>query len=125
MNKKLTFALIGGDMRQARLAAFLADDGHEVRVYALEKCTLPENVTRGYDTSELRKRCDCVVLPIPVFAEYGRLNTPLSINSYLIDDLFALLPTGQTVIAGKIDNAVFEKAGRSGIRLYKSEAKRS
>ncbi len=118
MDRKLTFSVLGGDMRQARLAALLADDGHNVRAYALDKCTLSANVARGYDTSELAKRCDCVILPIPVLSGEGLINTPLSVDSHSVGDLFSLLPTGQTVIAGKVDNALFEKAGRSGIRLY-------
>ncbi len=118
MDKKLSFALVGGDMRQAQLAALLANDGHTVRAYALDKCPLAENISRGDNLSELSRHCDCVVLPIPALTDGDRLNAPLSADSYLIDDLFALFHTGQTVIAGKVNNALFEKAGRSGIRLY-------
>ena len=118
MDRKLSFAVLGGDMRQARLAALLADDGHNVRAYALDKCALSPNVARGYNISELAKRCDCLILPIPVLSGEWLINTPLSVDSHSVNDLFSLLPTGQTVIAGKVDNALFEKAGRSGIRLY-------
>ena len=37
MKAKMKFALIGGDMRQAKLADLLADDGHFVSAFALDK----------------------------------------------------------------------------------------
>ncbi len=118
MDKKLTFSLVGGDARQGRLAELLASDGHNVSAYALEKCALASSVSQKNNMEELSKPSDCVILPIPIRSEGGLLNAPLSDKAYSPEDLFSLLPAGQTVIAGKIDNALFEKAGRSGIRLY-------
>jgi len=114
----LSFAVVGGDARQAHLAELLAADGHSVRAYALEKHTFSDAVTKAYDFSELTHRVDCVILPLPLLGEGNQLNTPLAIDCYLADDLFSLLPTGQTVVAGKVGHEMFEKAGRNGIRLY-------
>lgn len=118
MDTKKTFAVVGGDMRQCHLAELLAADGHTVRAYALEKYNFTDAVTRCYNFQELTKRVDCVVLPLPVEAEAGQLNTPLSPNSYLLEDIFNLFHTGQTVVAGKVDHRLFEKAGRSGVLLF-------
>ena len=62
--------VMGGDPRQAALAALLADDGHSVHTYALEqgagmKC---EPSTAGAD------RADCVILPLPASGPDGGLN---------------------------------------------------
>jgi len=118
MTKKLDFAIVGGDGRHARLASILADDGHRVFVYALEKAKLSENVIRSRDISLLSKAVDCVILPIPLQDAKGDLNTPLSDEKLEIRSVFSLFPTGQTVIGGKIDNDIFEFAGRCGIHLY-------
>ena len=64
----------GGDPRQAALAELLADDGHSIHTYALERgegmaC---EPSMAGAD------RADCVVLPLPAADPDGRLNAPLA-----------------------------------------------
>ena len=118
MDKTFTFAVVGGDMRQAHLAELLAADGHNVRAYALEKYNFSDAVTKAYNFQELTKRIDCIVLPLPLAGEAGMLNTPLALNTYLIEDIFNLFHAGQTVVAGKVDHSLFEKAGRSGVRLY-------
>jgi len=116
-NKRI-FSVVGGDLRQAHLAELLADDGHTVFAYALEKHSFSDRVTKSYQMTDLTRRVDCVILPLPVYGDSDMLNTPLSLNTYAVEDLFSLFPTGQTVVAGKADHALFEKAGRSGVRLY-------
>lgn len=118
MSKKLKFAVVGGDARQIQLAALLAEGGHDVYAFALDRAEPLGDVICGGDISRLSEKFDCVVLPIPLRADEEHLNAPLSSYQYLIDDIFSVLPTGQTVIAGKVDNSLFAKAGRSGIRLY-------
>ena len=117
MANTLSFAVAGGDARQVQLASLLAKDGHKVFAFALDLAELGENVICG-DISNLSEKFDCVVLPIPVRSDAEHLNAPLSSHQYCIDDLFSAFQTGQTVIAGKVDNTLFAKAGRSGIRLY-------
>lgn len=118
MDTKRTFAVVGGDMRQAHLAELLAADGHTVHAYALEKYTFSPAVIRAFDFQELTSRIDCVILPLPIAGEAGTLNTPLSLNTYLLEEIFNLFPTGQTVVAGKVDHELFARAGHNGVRLY-------
>ena len=65
MRNELNLWVIGGDMRQAKLAELLADDGHTVHAFALEQLgklpgVLPEESLEGVALA------DCVVLPLPV-----------------------------------------------------------
>lgn len=118
MPKKLRFAVVGGDARQVQLASLLADGGHEVHAFALDRAEINANVICGDEISHLSGKFDCIVLPIPVRVDEEHLNAPLASYQYGIDELFSLFATGQTVIAGRVDNTLFAKAGRSGIRLY-------
>lgn len=118
MKKKLDFAIVGGDMRQATLAGLLSADGHRVFAYALEKADVGENIIPITDISDLSKNVDCVILPLPAKSGKGFLNAPLSDIKIKIEDMFSLFPIGQTVIGGKLDNSLFEMAGRCGIRLF-------
>ena len=118
MTEKLKLAVVGGDARQAKLCNLLANDGHIVISYALDKATLSRDVLRRNDLSSLSQRFDCIILPVPVCSDEKHLNAPLSESEYRIDEIFSLISPGETVIGGRIDNALFTKAGRSGIRLY-------
>ena len=118
MPHKLNFAVVGGDERQVKLCELLAHDGHVVSAFALDKAEMSGGITSGCDTSELRNKYDCVILPVPVKSDAEYLNTPLSAYRYKADDILSLFPTGQIVVAGKVDNALFAKAGRNGIRIY-------
>jgi len=118
MNKKLKFAVVGGDLRQVRLASLLAGDENDVYTFALDRAELSDGVYSSGNISNLSKKYDCIILPIPIKSDSKHLNAPLSSYQYSIDELFSQITTGQTVIAGRVDNSLFEKAGRSGIRLY-------
>ena len=48
--------VVGGDPRQAALAAALEEDGHEVHTFAMGR---KEDTLAGID------RADCVILPLP------------------------------------------------------------
>ena len=41
MRHELNFWVLGGDMRQGKLAQLLAEDGHRVHTYALEDGAVP------------------------------------------------------------------------------------
>ena len=118
MTEKLKLAVVGGDARQAKLCNLLANDGHIVISYALDKAKLSQDVLRRTDISSLSQKFDCIILPVPVCSDEKHLNTPLSESEYRIDEIFSLILPGQTVIGGRISNALFSKAGRNGIHLY-------
>ena len=86
----------GGDPRQAALAELLADDGHSVHTYALERgermrC---EPSMAGAD------RADCVVLPLPAAGPDGKLNAPLAGSGHELAEVLDALRPGQLVCAG-------------------------
>ena len=41
MRQELNFWVLGGDMRQGKLAQLLSEDGHRVHAYALEEGVVP------------------------------------------------------------------------------------
>ena len=105
--------VMGGDPRQAALAALLADDGHSVHTYALEqgagmKC---EPSTAGAD------RADCVILPLPASGQDGGLNTPLSERRHHLEEVLDGLRPGQLVCAGMVDGRLKELADARGLTL--------
>lgn len=103
----------GGDPRQAALAALLADEGHSVHTYALErgagmKC---EPSMAGAD------RADCVILPLPAAGADGKLNAPLSADSHDLEEVLDLLRPGQLVCAGMVGEGLRRMTKERGLLL--------
>lgn len=117
MRQTLNFWVLGGDLRQARLAQLLAEDGHRVHAYALE-----EGLTPGGDlTLEASlagaDRADCVILPLPAADGQGRLNSPLSQVRTDLDRVLAALVPGQVICGGRVDPATADLAARRGLAI--------
>ena len=103
----------GGDPRQAALAALLADDGHSVHTYALERGegTACEPSMAGAD------RADCVVLPLPAAGPDGRLNAPLAAKGHELEEVLDALRPGQLVCAGMAGEGLEGMARERGLVL--------
>ena len=93
MNK--TFGVIGGDRRQAELARLLAEDGHSVRTYGLDRWKAGESGTLYYAAA-----ADVVVLPLPLCKGDGVLNCEE--GAVPTADLFRRLRPGQRILAGQV-----------------------
>ncbi len=103
----------GGDPRQAALAALLADDGHSVHTFALERgegmrC---EPSMAGAD------RADCLVLPLPAAGPGGLLNAPLAAAEHGLAEVLDALRPGQLVCAGMAGEELVEMARNRGLVL--------
>ena len=116
MRNELNFWVVGGDMRQAKLAELLSADGHAVHTFALEELGPLEGVRqeKGLAEAEL---ADCVVLPLPAAGGDGRLNTPLSRQSLPLAEVFSALRPGQVVCAGRVDAPARAQAEALGLTL--------
>ena len=77
LKQEYYFWVVGGDLRQVKLARLLQSDGHTVQTFALEQRPEPGELT-GSDTLRGVERADCVILPLPCAGEEGMLNAPLS-----------------------------------------------
>ena len=93
--QRRNFWVVGGDDRQAVLAGLLADDGHKVQVYGMERRLCCEPAPDGIG------RADCVILPLPAVDGKGVLHTPLSGQLLPAGELLTRLTPGQLVLAGK------------------------
>ena len=116
MRNELNFWVVGGDMRQAKLAELLSADGHTVHTFALEELGPLEGVRqeKGLAEAEL---ADCVVLPLPAAGGDGRLNAPLSRQSLPLAEVFSALRPGQVVCAGRVDASARAQAEALGLTL--------
>ena len=115
MDRSLKFAVVGGDMRQARLAELLAGDGHSVRSYALEGVGELRGTCRCLKLADAVAEADCVLLPLPVCGREGYLNAPFAEQPICVERVLTALPRSALICAGRIDARTAELAAELGL----------
>ena len=102
-----SFSVVGGDARNVELAKMLANDGHEVYVYGLEKSTLGEQDVKNIEICNTLEEAlyngNIVIGPIPFSRDGEILNAPLSNNVIEIED-FASWLDNKALFAGSISD---------------------
>ena len=116
MKHEMNIWVVGGDMRQAKLAELLSDDGHTVHTYALERGPELYGVL-SEETLEGAALADCVVLPLPVEGEGSLLNAPLSAGRHPMAEIFNAFRPGQVLCAGRISQSSATLAAERGLML--------
>lgn len=116
MNKNLTFAVVGGDMRQIFLAKQLCLDGHDVFSFGIDRFSFKEDI-KPISIADFSK-ADIIILPMPVQREKGVLNAPLCNTSYKLDLIINSIPSKKIVFAGGVTEDIKNQAKRNEILLY-------
>ena len=104
MNTSIRFAVVGGDLRQAKLAEMLAADGHSVSVFALDRADINSSVTQAVNIHDAISGADCVVLPLPALSSADIINTPLSDVILHLDDVLSLCSSEQLICGGRLEH---------------------
>ena len=105
------FAVLGGDMRQVHLAELLAEDGHQVVTWGLEK-------GNGIRPVPLQRALECpvVILPLPVMRG-GLLNLPLTDTVLEGEKLWPLLRFDQLLFGGQVEELSARLMSDWGLQL--------
>ncbi|MEG1239801.1 MAG: dipicolinate synthase subunit DpsA, partial [Oscillospiraceae bacterium] len=111
--RELNFWVVGGDMRQVKLAQLLSEDGHTVHTYGLERAP---GLGKAENLAEI-VRADCVILPLPVWGVDGGLNAPMGAKSCSLTEILDALQPGQIACGGMIPEELMEYAVGRGITL--------
>ncbi len=112
----MKFAILGGDSRSAALSALLAEDGHRVNTYCLEKAPPTAGVSAAGCLQSAVYGADWVLLPT-LAEKGGMLNTPLSAQSLEMEELISALWPGQVLCGGKFSPATSLAAVRAGLQV--------
>lgn len=110
------FWVVGGDLRQVKLAQLLQEDGHTVQTYAMELRPESGELT-GSDTLKGIEKADCVILPLPASGEGGVVNAPLSGRKISLDAMISAMHPGQLLCGGKLPQAALQLAKDRGLEV--------
>lgn len=112
--RRLNIWVLGGDLRQVKLAEALAEDEHSVHLYALgDERAEGVKTESGLDGIGL---ADCVVLPLPV-ADGENLNAPFDRDRHSLRQVLSALRPGQVVCGGLVDQHVRAMAEDCGVSV--------
>lgn len=110
-----TFAVIGGDLRQAHLADLLAADGFSVRTAGFEReAGLSPDVLQLKNVSEAVVRAQCVILPLPFSVDGETVNAPFACAPIALEDVWKAASKGAFVTGGMLTPAVYKEADVRG-----------
>lgn len=115
MKKTLTFALLGGDRRQVRLATLLAADGHRVLASCMEAAGKLPGVAQLPPEAALPE-ADCVILPLPALDASGDVNAPLSRVKISATELLRRVPERGLICGGRLSDGFLDAARSLGLQ---------
>ena len=115
MRNEWNIWVVGGDLRQVRLAQLLHEEGHTVHTWALEEA---EGVPGPAGDLTEARLADCVVLPLPAAGEDGGLNAPFSKRRTELSAVLDALRPGQVVCAGRASPELTALAEERQLRLF-------
>lgn len=106
MSNAKTFAIIGGDLRNLKLAEHLAEDGHNVRIFGFKNVDISEKVKDTVSLEEAIQDSDIIVGPIPCSKDDQTINCVYYNQKIYISDIFRLMSKEQLFIAGFISESI-------------------
>lgn len=118
MKHELNIWVVGGDLRHAKLAQLLAEDGHTVHTYALGQPQEPVSGLSAEASLLQADKADCVILPLTVTAGEGLLNAPLSPSKHPLTPILDRLTPQQFLCGGRVDDRVQALARERGLMIH-------
>ena len=118
MKQALNIWILGGDLRQAYLAALLREDGHRIQTFALEQVP-PTLSLPCADSLDGLSQAELVILPMPVTAGSDEiLFSPLSVHTVPLTHILRELTPRQWICAGRVSPAVAALFQERGLSIY-------
>ncbi|MBC7765298.1 MAG: dipicolinate synthase subunit DpsA [Hyphomonadaceae bacterium] len=105
-----SFCIIGGDLRQVKLANALSHDGYRVNVIGFSGIEFSDTVTLYDDLENAVTGVDVVIAPLPCSVDGNTVNTFFYHKKIIFSDLFKALSKNQIFLAGKIDEKIHNLA---------------
>ncbi len=113
----MNIAIIGGDLRQIKLAELLDADGGCVRVYGINPGICPRRLISEANV-RLSGDDDIIILPMPVSHDGVHINAPFASAAISLNDILAQINVHSTVFGGKLPKEFADALYSKGIAAF-------
>lgn len=100
------YTIVGGDLRNVRLAESICGDGNLVNLYGFKKADFESGIKENEDLAGALDDSDIVVGPLPCSNDNETLNAPFHPEKIYINEFFKIMKKNQLFIAGRIGDKI-------------------
>lgn len=105
MSKK-KYTIIGGDLRNVKLANLISSDDNKVNIYGFQNANFEIGVKESNDLAEAIDESDVVIGPLPCTNDNETINAPFHPDKIYINEVFKTMSKNQLFIAGRIGEKI-------------------
>lgn len=103
---KKKFTIIGGDLRNVKLAILLKEDDHEVNIFGFNNAGFDLEIKQVGDLYNAIDESDVVIGPLPCSNDNETINAPFNLEKVYINEVFKLMNKNQLFIAGRVSEKI-------------------
>lgn len=104
------FSIIGGDLRNVKLAELIAAEGNSVKIYGFSNAGFDIKLEQSNTIADAINDTDVVIGPIPCSNDNWLLNAPFHKDKIYINEIFKCIDKNQLFIAGRISDKISHMA---------------
>jgi dipicolinate synthase subunit A len=104
------YTVIGGDLRNVKLANYLLEDGNSVNLYGFNKAGFDTGISECESLLEAIDDSDIVICPLPCSNDNETVNTPFHSEKISLKDIFRTMNKKQLFLAGRISDKIMQLA---------------
>lgn len=109
------FCIIGGDLRNVKLAELILAEGYSVNIYGFRKAGFEMKLRQSQTLTDALSGSDIVIGPIPCSNNNEIVNAPFHDENIYMNEIFERMNKDQLFIAGRISEKVVQMAEAYGI----------
>ena len=96
------FTVVGGDLRNIKLANLLAEDGNKVNIYGFKNAGFELGIPESSNLKDAIDESDVVIGPLPCSNDNETINAPFHPEKIFINEAFKIMNKNQLFLAGRI-----------------------
>lgn len=104
------FSIIGGDLRNVKLAELISAQGNSVNIYGFSKAEFDIKFEQSNTIADAINGSDVVIGPIPCSNDNELINAPFNSEKIYINEVFKCINKNQLFVAGRISEKIVHLA---------------
>ncbi|MGE4282204.1 MAG: dipicolinate synthase subunit DpsA [Clostridia bacterium] len=106
MKTNIRFSIIGGDLRQVKMANTLAQDGYKVKIFGFNNIEWHTDIIEANSIQEAVEGVDVITAPLPCTLDNQTVNAPFYDEKIFYNDLFKEISKNQLFVGGILSEKV-------------------